>query len=93
MYIENIEEPAEPSISQPSTSNNGAAASTASSNIQPSTSNNGAAASTPSRPQGLYRRPREGQSSISTYFNQTRPLNVNNQKRIDHQLTKMIVKG
>jgi len=75
LYIENIEEPAESSISQPSTSNNGAAASTA------------------SRPQGLCRHPREGQSSISTYFNQTRPLNVNNQKRIDHQLTKIIVKG
>jgi len=38
LYIENIEEPAESSISQPSTSNNGATVSTASSIIQPSTS-------------------------------------------------------
>jgi len=33
------------------------------------------------------------QSAITSYFNKTRPLDVNHQKRIDQQLTKMIVKG
>lgn len=36
---------------------------------------------------------RQGQSTISSYFNKTKPLDVNHQKRIDQQLTKMIVKG
>lgn len=38
-------------------------------------------------------RQRKGQATISGYLSHTRPLNVNHQKRIDHQLTKMIVKG
>lgn len=36
---------------------------------------------------------REVQSKVSSYFRNTRPLDVNHQKRIDHQLSKMIVKG
>lgn len=33
------------------------------------------------------------QNTIPNYFSSTKPLNVNQQKRIDEQLTKIIVKG
>ncbi|KAL4085334.1 hypothetical protein QTP88_027193 [Uroleucon formosanum] len=39
-------------------------------------------------------RPRlDGQSTISSYFSNTKLLNINQQKRVDQQLIKMIVKG
>ncbi|KAL4141993.1 hypothetical protein QTP88_004525 [Uroleucon formosanum] len=42
---------------------------------------------------GISRHRLDGQSTISSYFSNTKPLNINQQKRVDQQLIKIIVKG
>lgn len=44
-------------------------------------------------PSGTSRHRINGQSTLSSYFSNTKPLNFNHQKRVDQQLIKMIVKG
>ena len=48
---------------------------------------------TTGRPSGISRHRFDGHSTISSYFSYTKPLNVNQQKRVDQQLINMIVKG
>jgi len=74
----------------PSTSQSTQGPSTSLSTQGPSTSET--VPQTTSGPSRTSRHHTNGQTTLSGYFNQTKPLNVNHQKRIDHQLMKMIVK-